>query len=219
MAARKRRTVGKAATTTAGGAPVSDASGNAAQNTVTQQQAESADRLQQQRDAATERARRVTEQVTEGAVAMTGARSAEGVFTAVSRNGLFHRRNGIEFGGEPVTVDTSNWTEEQKQRFFNDTMLMIVSGVQLNARGATLAAAAAPPQHMTGGASEVATPRMLAAAANGVAMAHPSTGSANPVVGTSMPMASRQLEQIVNNKAKDARGMGEREPGDDGGEG
>jgi hypothetical protein len=213
MATTKRSN--KKETATKGGTPTTSVRTGAAaapENAgASEQQAQTDERLQAQRDAATERARRVAQDTTARAAKAAGASTPDGVFTAVSRNGLFHRRNGIEFGAEPVTVDTSDWTEEQKQRFFHDTLLMIVSGAQLNARGATLAPAAALPHHMAGGSTENATPQMLRNMQNGIATPHPSTGSANPVVGAGRPLGAQQLEQIINEQ-------GDENAGDDGGE-
>lgn len=162
------------------------------------------ERLAQQREVNKQQDAEAAPARTEAAAAraMPDAKSAptSGVFTVVCRNGLPHRRNGIIFSGEAQTVDTSNWTEAEKQRFFNDGLLIIVPGSHLGAQGALLAPARSFPATMTGGAGENATPEMLDALQRGEAMPHPSSGSANPVVGGTVPTAARDLEKQLNSK-------------------
>ena len=160
------------------------------------------DRLAQQREVAAEReeAAALTQEAASRAMPTEEAQ-VSGIFTAVVRNGLSHRRNGIIFGDEPTTVDISGWTDAQKQNFFNDSFLMIVPGRQLNAMGALLAPGRSFPPNMTGGAGENATPEMLAALDRGRAMAHPSSGAAIPVTAArATPPAVRELEQKLNEK-------------------
>lgn len=182
---------------TAGGTPAA-AVGASPEQITTQ------DRLAQQRAVLAEKEAEAAPARTEAAAERAlpeGQVQTSGVFTAVVRNGLNRRRNGIIFGADPTTVDVSGWTEEQKQRFFNDTMLMIVPGVHLNARGATLAPGRSFPAVMTGGGGENATPEMLAALNSGQAMAHPATGSASPVVGShGVAPAVRDLERELSKK-------------------
>lgn len=192
QSARSKTARGEAvARTTAGGTPVG-ATGASVEELTTQ------DRLAKQREVAAEKA--VAADVTQAAAerVLGNAAQTDGIFTVASRNGLPHRRNGILFGDEPVTVDISGWTEEQKQRFFNDAVLMIVPGRQLGARGALLAPARSFPPNMLGGAGENATPAMLDALNNGQAMAHPASGAASPVVGAVQPNSARQLERVLN---------------------
>lgn len=168
-------------TTTAGGSPAA-AEGAKAEQVATDK------RLETQRKVAEERAEAA-------AAARPGNLPATGVYTAVCKNGLSHRRNGIIFGAEPVSVDTTDWTPEERERFFNDSMLMIIAGVQLGAKGAQLANI--PSNVVTGHKGENATPEMVAAAGRGEALAHPSTGSASPVVGAGNTQAARDLEKLI----------------------
>lgn len=180
--------------TTLGGTPA------AAEGTSPEQDTTQA-RLAQQRAVAQEKEAQEAPVRTEAAATRAlpeGQVQTTGIFTVVCRNGLPHRRNGILYGGEPVTVDTSAWNDEQLQRFFDDTMLMIVPGQILAARGAVLAPARSFPAPMTGGGGENATPEMLAALNSGQAMAHPSVGAAVPVVGSTPNPAVRELERTLN---------------------
>lgn len=174
---------------TAGGTPVG-ALGVSREEQATQ------NRLAAQREAKEEReAGERTDEAAERALP-AGQAQAE-VYTVVVKNGLSHRRNGVIFGGDPTTVDVSKWTYEQKQRFFNDQLLMIVPGTPVNARGAGLSAARSFPARMTGGSGENATPEMLAALSRGQAMSHPASGPGSPVVGTTSPQGMRELERAL----------------------
>jgi hypothetical protein len=191
----KGEAVTRGATNTGGGTPAA-AAGASPEEIMTQ------DRLSQQRAVAAEKeqAPARTEAAAERALP-EGQVQTSGIFTAVCRNGLSHRRNGIIFGAEPTTVDVSGWNDAEKQRFFNDSMLMIVPGQHLGARGAILAPSRSFPATMTGGGGENATPEMLAALNSGQAMAHPATGAANPVVGShGVTPAVRDLERELSNR-------------------
>lgn len=167
-------------------------------NNPSQSEEDVQERLAQQREAGEQRAAAAAQRRPEGSL------DASGVFTAVVKNGLGHRRCGVLFGAEPVTVDVSGWSNEEKERFFNDSLLMIVPGVHVNAGGALLAPARGIPAQFTGGNGENATPEMLKAMANGQAMAHPASGAAVPVVGSRPPAAvTSELEKLINNEDED----------------
>lgn len=177
------------ATRNAGGTPVGTTEGTAQQRSME-------DRLEQQR-AAGDDMREQAEQRLADTQATRGTGTG-GVFTAVSKNGLAHRRNGIMFGAEPVSVDTGNWSPVELERFFTDSVLMIVPGQQLGAKGGILV----PERTLIAGSTgENATPEMLVAAARGIPMAHPSTGGGSrPAGGAPNPVVSA-LEKTLNNSS------------------
>lgn len=127
------------------------------------------------------------------------------IFTAVCRNGIEHRRNGIVFGAEPVVVDVSPWNRDQRERFYNDTFLMIIPGRHLNAANAQRMQSRVAPASVDG-AGENLTPAMQRALRNGdelgtLAMRsarHPSAGPGSGVTARPDPSGARDLERVLN---------------------
>lgn len=131
------------------------------------------------------------------------------VYTAVSRNGLAHRRCDIVFGAEPVAVDISGWTDEMRERFFGDKLLMIVRGQMEVAERFAEPETGLPREFLAGG-GEVATPAMARAAANGRPMTHPSRlASGGPVGAPVRTLAGQQVADEANEDLEDELARGE----------